>query len=196
MRIFSRLTPLTRRRLQVFFSQGRARLGLVVLGFTLLFSMTAELWSHQKPLVLVREGKWYFPILRNTPAAEEVLQDAMMKIWNKATSYDPAKGNLINWCLQIARNAAIDRLRLKRINTTTELIENVSQQLQTASLNPETIGVRELLVTLQPEHRDILELLYFQGYSQSEAAEALNIPLGTLKTRCYAAINQLSALFT
>jgi len=137
-----------------------------------------------------------FQVLRNTPAAEEVLQDAMMKIWNKATSYDPAKGNLINWCLQIARNAAIDRLRLKRINTTTELIENVSQQLQTASLNPETIGVRELLVTLQPEHRDILELLYFQGYSQSEAAEALNIPLGTLKTRCYAAINQLSALFT
>ena len=138
-----------------------------------------------------------FQVLRNTPAAEEVLQDAMMKIWNKSASYDPAKGNLINWCLQIARNTAIDRLRLKRINaSSSELTENLSQQLQTAALNPETIGVRDLLVNLQPEHRDILELLYFQGYSQSEAAEALNIPLGTLKTRCYAAINQLSAMFT
>ncbi|MDX2134133.1 MAG: sigma-70 family RNA polymerase sigma factor [Saprospiraceae bacterium] len=134
-------------------------------------------------------------MLRSTPAAEEALQDTLMKIWNKAGSFDPEKGRLITWCLQIARNTAIDRLRVKRLNQVFEPEDSLNA-LQTGSLNPETIGVRDLLQKLAPEHREILELLYFQGFTQTEAAEALNIPLGTLKTRCYAAINQLGALFT
>ncbi len=134
-------------------------------------------------------------MLRNTSAAEEALQDTLVKIWNKADSFDPEKGRLITWCLQIARNTAIDRLRVKRLNQVYES-EDSLKTIQTGSLNPETIGVRDLLQKLAPEYREILELLYFQGFTQTEAAEALNIPLGTLKTRCYAAINQLGALFT
>ena len=137
-----------------------------------------------------------FHIVRDTPAAEEVLQDALMKIWKNAANFDPEKGSFLNWILQIARNAAIDRVRLKRFSNKSEPIEPVSQSLQQQSINPETIGLAELVQKLDPGQQEIIELIYFQGYSQSEAAERLGMPLGTLKSRLYAAINKLSAMFT
>lgn len=134
-------------------------------------------------------------LVRETPVAEEILQDAMLKIWKNCHQYDPAKGKLLTWCLKIARNAAIDRLRLKKLSITPAPVEEMANQMPIKSINPETIGVKDLLGKLTPDLRVVIDLLYFQGYTQSEAAEKLNIPLGTLKTRCYAAINELGTLF-
>lgn len=137
-----------------------------------------------------------FRVLQNTEAAEEVLQDTVLKIWNNASKYDSTKGNLLNWMVNVARNAAIDRVRLKSFNTRNEQIENVSQLLEEAALNPETIGLKDLMKKLNPDQRIIVDLIYFEGYTQSEAAEALDIPLGTVKSRLYAAIHKLREMFS
>lgn len=137
-----------------------------------------------------------FKVLQQTEAAEEVLQDTILKIWNNASKYDAAKGNLLNWMVNIARNAAIDRVRLKSFNIRNETIENVSHQLEEAALNPETIGLKDLMKKLNPDQSIIVDLIYFKGYTQSEAAEALEIPIGTVKSRLYAAINKLREMFS
>lgn len=137
-----------------------------------------------------------YHVLQNTEAAEEVLQDAMMKIWKNASNFDPGKGSFLNWILQIARNAAIDRVRLKRFSNVSDPIEAASQNPAEATFNPETVDVPDLVRKLEPAQREIIELVYFQGYSQSEAAEALGLPLGTLKSRLYNAINKLGSMFT
>lgn len=137
-----------------------------------------------------------FRVLQNTEAAEEVLQDTMLKIWNNATKYDSGKGNLLNWLVNIARNAAIDRVRLKSFNTRNEKIDTVVQQLEEAGLNPETIGLKDLMKKLSPDQSAIIDLIYFKGYTQSEAAESLSIPIGTVKSRLYAAINKLREMFS
>lgn len=88
----NRFSPLTRRRLKVFFRQGRARLGLVTLGLTLLFSFTAELWSHQNPLIFSREGRWYFPIVQKTAAADFGITDSFVVDYRKLLAEDREKG--------------------------------------------------------------------------------------------------------
>ncbi len=135
-------------------------------------------------------------ILQNTEATEEVLQDTILKIWNNAEKYDADRGNLLTWIINIARNAAIDRARLKSFNRKSEQIENVSHSLEEAAINPETIGLQELVNKLNPEQKAILDLIYFKGYTQSEAAEALEIPIGTVKSRLYAAIGKLREMFS
>lgn len=137
-----------------------------------------------------------YRILQNTEAAEEVLQDTILKIWNNAEKYDAERGNLLTWIINIARNAAIDRARLKSFNRKSEQIENVSHSLEEAAINPETIGLQELVNKLNPEQKAILDLIYFKGYTQSEAAEALEIPIGTVKSRLYAAIGKLREMFS
>lgn len=135
-------------------------------------------------------------ILQQTEAAEEVLQDTMLKIWNNAEKYDASKGNLLTWTINIARNAAIDRARLKSFSRRNEKIEDVSNQLEEAAINPETIGVKELMNKLNKDQKIIIDLIYFKGYTQSEVAETLEIPIGTVKSRLYAAINKLRELFS
>lgn len=135
-------------------------------------------------------------ILQNTEAAEEVLQDTILKIWNNAEKYDAERGNFLTWIINIGRNAAIDRARLKSFNRRSEQIENVSHSLEEAAINPETIGLQELVNKLNPEQKAILDLIYFKGYTQSEAAEALEIPIGTVKSRLYAAIGKLREMFS
>ncbi len=135
-------------------------------------------------------------ILQNTEAAEEVLQDTVMKIWNNAEKFDAGKGNLLTWIINIARNAAIDRARLKSFNRKSEQIEDYSHQLEEAPINPETIGLTDLVKKLNVDQKAIIDLIYFKGYTQSEVAETLGIPLGTVKSRLYAAIGKLRELFS
>ncbi len=137
-----------------------------------------------------------FKIVQQQEAAEEVLQDTILKIWNNASKFDAAKGTLPVWMVNIARNAAIDRIRLKKINTKTQELESISNTLEQQALNPDVIGVKELTEKLNPEQKAIIDLIYFNGYTQSETAEALNIPVGTVKTRLRAAILKMREMFS
>lgn len=135
-------------------------------------------------------------IIGEEETAEEVLQDAFTKIWFKISSYDDQKGKLFTWMLNISRNLAIDRLRSKdhKRQHRTDLIENnvyAIDQKQHHRQNPDTIGVKELLHTLNEDQQLIVNLLYFKGYTQSEVSKEYDIPLGTVKTRLRAAIKHL-----
>ncbi len=140
-----------------------------------------------------------FKVVRDEETASDLLQEVFVKIWNNASGYDASKGRLYTWMLNIARNRSIDFLRSKAHNKsqkTNSIEDNVYavDQANQTSLKTDTIGVREFVDKLKDKHRDIIELVYFQGYTQEETAEELGIPLGTVKTRSRAAIKKLREL--
>jgi len=139
-------------------------------------------------------------IIVDTATAEDVLQETFVKIWHSFSSYNTEKGRLFTWMVNIARNLAIDKIRskdFKNQNKNQELENNVTfiDEQRSTVYKPELLGVKELVETLKPEQKAILELVYFKGYTHVEAAEELEIPLGTIKTRLRMAIQQLRKHF-
>lgn len=131
--------------------------------------------------------------------AEDVLQEVFLKIWQNIKSYDETKGRLYTWMLNIARNQAIDRTRSKDFNNrskTTGLSETVYNQQKAVESKVDDIGLKKILSNLPEENRKLLELAYFQGYTQDEISKMLNIPLGTVKTRIRATIIQLRKILS
>lgn len=131
--------------------------------------------------------------------AEDVLQETFVKIWNNSSSYDASKGRLYTWLLNIARNTAIDKTRSKNFGKSTKVqsiedfVYSVDKQ-HNSTIPVDQIGLRKFVDELKPEQKQLIDLLYFGGFTQSEAAEELNIPLGTIKTRIKAALTRLREL--
>lgn len=141
-----------------------------------------------------------FRIIQHEEIAEDLLQDTFVKIWNSFDSYDASKGRLFTWMVNIARNISIDKTRSKdfRNSSKTEDIENnvLSKDMQSSNaLNPEVLGLKELVAKLKPEHKIILDMVYFRGFTHTEVSEELEIPLGTVKTRLRNAIITLRKVF-
>lgn len=137
-------------------------------------------------------------IVRSDEIAEDVLQESFVKIWKKIHSYDDSKGRLFTWMLNIVRNTSIDKLRKLKSQGKYEIQElkpNVDLGVNNAKINTNHIGVKELLAKLSPEQQEMIEYLYFNGYTQQEVSEELNIPLGTVKTRSRAALKELRKIF-
>jgi RNA polymerase sigma-70 factor (ECF subfamily) len=135
-------------------------------------------------------------IVKSEILAEEVLQDVFIKIWEKIDLYDPQKGRLYTWMINLTRNQALDKLKskeFKRVTKTSEIKDTDAGSLE--SIDPDTIGLKEIVEKLSPEQKQVIDLMYFEGYTQSEIAEKFGIPLGTIKTRVRAAINKLRSLF-
>lgn len=136
-------------------------------------------------------------LISDTDFAADVLQEAFVKIWKQMENYDVQKGRLYTWMLQIARNCAIDVLRSKRFQTQKQIL-NLSESVDvvaTSDFDPDRIGIRQHVGQMKPEHRELIELSYFQGYTQEEMSEMLNLPLGTVKTRMRSALIQLRKYF-
>ena len=139
-------------------------------------------------------------IINETTVAEDVLQDTFVKIWNSFASYSAEKGRLFTWMVNIARNLAIDKIRskdFKNQNKNQDLEINVTfiDEQRNTVYKPELLGIKELVETLKPEQKSILDLVYFKGYTHVEAADELGVPLGTIKTRLRMAIVQLRKHF-
>ena len=135
-------------------------------------------------------------VVKNDEIAEEVLQDVFMKIWNRFGSYDPEKGRLFTWMVNIARHQAIDKTRSKELSQDQKTggLENVVSRIENSEFveqRVEGIGVREILKSLPDEQQFVVEYLYFKGYTQSELADEFDIPLGTVKTRLRLAMQHL-----
>lgn len=133
-------------------------------------------------------------IIPDRDMAGDVLQEVFVKIWKQTESYDATKGRLFTWMMNIARNASIDLLRSKNYQNSTqnrELTESVYEQVGSTITNIDRIGLRKLVHTLKDEQKLLVELSYFEGYTQDEISKMLNIPLGTVKTRLRAALLQL-----
>jgi RNA polymerase sigma-70 factor (ECF subfamily) len=137
-------------------------------------------------------------VLHDEELSNDSLQEVFVKIWNNFDSYNPQKSRLYTWMLNIARNHAIDRLRSKNIRTKKDPAKDkdyVEQNDQQAAPFIEGIGLRRLVEHLEDEQKAVIDLLYFQGFTQAEAAEQLNIPLGTVKSRVRIAIQKLRKFF-
>jgi RNA polymerase sigma-70 factor (ECF subfamily) len=139
------------------------------------------------------------PIVNDKETANDILQEVFVSVWRKIESYDASKGRLFTWLLNIARNAAIDKIRSKSFRndqSTLTIAENIDIRTTgfVSQPNQDYIGLKKLLTRLKDEYRTLIDLSYFQGFTHEEIAKALNIPLGTVKTRIRTALIQLKTM--
>ena len=135
-------------------------------------------------------------MIEDSQLAEDVLQEAFLKIWNNFKQYDETKGRLFTWMVNITRNLTIDTLRSKGYKKQQKIFkdENSVSGLKDLTAGVErfdTMGLRKQVAALKPEQKLIIDLAYFGGYTQEEISKEMGIPLGTVKTRMRAAIIEL-----
>ena len=137
-----------------------------------------------------------YRMVEDKELAEDILQEAFIKIWNNFTNYDRIKGKLFTWMLNITRNLTIDTLRSKgykkqrKIRNTENSIYNFVDNSSGAE-RFDSLGIRKHLAHLKINQKQIIDLAYFSGFTQDEIAKQLSIPLGTVKTRMRTAIIEL-----
>ena len=133
-------------------------------------------------------------MIRIPAEAEDVLQETFLQIWKKGDTYVEAKGTVYTWIITIARNKAIDHLRSAQQNSRFwKMDENLLLRLQdeTHTSNPLSAAistdyerfVSEGFATLSPEQRRVIEMSYYEGHTQAQISDHLELPLGTVKTR-------------
>jgi RNA polymerase sigma-70 factor, ECF subfamily len=164
----------------------------------------AELYDRFAPTLLALARR----VLDNHADAEEVLQEVFVQVWNRGERYDPARSSVSTWLVLIARSRAIDRLRSRRVvertheaqaqaavgasgtsgvaepHTSPEALENVF-------IHERHERVRREMASLPAEQRQVLEMAFYQGLTQSEIAAKAGLPLGTVKTRTLLAMKKL-----
>lgn len=148
-------------------------------------------------------GSLFNAILQVIPdkeTASDVLQEVFVTIWKNMDKYDPGKGRLFTWLLKLTRNAAINKTRSKiyKSQQKNEDIANYVNNIEQKTAHVQEvnqIGLRKQVHQLKVEYKNVLELSYYQGFTQEEVAKALNLPLGTVKTRIRNALIELRKQF-
>jgi RNA polymerase sigma-70 factor (ECF subfamily) len=135
-------------------------------------------------------------IVNDRKDAENLLQDCFVKIWRNVEYYDSEKGRLATWIINIARNIAIDFTRSKyfsqkRKNRNLENIVNMGTRYTVTEIPVDSLNLRQLVEKLTPTCREVIERMYFEGYTQQEIADNFGIPLGTVKSRTRQALKEL-----
>lgn len=140
-----------------------------------------------------------FRIVRVQTIAEDILQETFMRVWVKRDTFEGSKGSLFTWMLNIARNMAIDHIRSASVRTT-EIHEDLStvrmeQGTDDQPVFEETVDLASLVEQLPHEQQEIIELVYFKGFTHQEISEERGIPLGTVKSRLRLAMNTLRTFY-
>jgi len=141
-------------------------------------------------------------ILNEREEAEDAVQEAFLQVWREAGSYDPKRGNVSTWLTTIARSRAIDKLRSRKArkvyDPASEDFQEVAEQLPDKGILRDGLDnrllMRKVFGSLSVEQRVAIEMAYYEGMSQTEIAEALREPLGTIKTRIRGGLLRLRAL--
>ena len=153
--------------------------------FTLLYD------NYSKSLYAI-----IFNLIKDKEEAEDVLQEVFVKIWKNIDTYNTSKGRLYTWMLNIARNTSIDTLRSKNFNnnqknlSTDNFVHILDDNSKTIN-KIDAIGIKEFIKKLKPKCIQLIDLLFFKGYTQQEASDELEIPLGTVKTQNRNCMNEL-----
>ena len=140
-----------------------------------------------------------FNLIKDKEEAEDVLQEVFVKIWKNIDTYNTSKGRLYTWMLNIARNSSIDKLRSKNFNnnqknlSTDNFVHILDDNSKTIN-KIDAIGIKEFIKKLKPKCIQIIDLLFFKGYTQQETSDELEIPLGTVKTQNRNCMNELRLL--
>jgi RNA polymerase sigma factor (sigma-70 family) len=142
-----------------------------------------------------------YKIVRDRDVAEELLQDVFIKIWQHIDTYDPHKGTLFTWMLNITRNTCKDYFRSKHYLRQKLVSENGLERIDFIN-NPAQITYQgdnkdlyQLTQTLELKYKEIIDYVYIYGYTQEEVAKILKIPIGTVKTRSRTALKILRELY-
>ena len=137
-----------------------------------------------------------FNLIKDKEEAEDVLQEVFVKIWKNIDTYNTSKGRLYTWMLNIARNTSIDKLRSKNFNnnqknlSTDNFVHILDDNSKTIN-KIDAIGIKEFIKKLKPKCIQLIDLLFFKGYTQQDASDELEIPLGTVKTQNRNCMNEL-----
>jgi RNA polymerase sigma-70 factor, ECF subfamily len=136
-------------------------------------------------------------ILRDTAAAEDILQDVFMQLWRNPDAFDASRGSLPGWLAVIARNRAIDSLRKRRAETDiSEVVVSIEPDLVSeAEWSRALEKIRSALGRMPSPQRSALEMAFFEGLTHSEIAAQTGEPLGTIKTRIRAGLVSLRKAF-
>ncbi|MFT6994107.1 MAG: RNA polymerase sigma factor (sigma-70 family) [Maribacter sp.] len=136
-------------------------------------------------------------VVRSDDLAQDVLQESFVKIWKKSDTYDPSKAKLFTWLFRITRNTAIDKLRSVNTKTDKEIQIDVSDvyNIGVESTKPELMDMQEHLNKIEDKYQIVLDALFFQGMTQQEASEELDIPLGTIKSRLKIGLRELRKIY-
>ena len=136
--------------------------------------------------------------LRDEERAADVLQESFLKIWKNIASYNPEKGRLFTWIMNIARNGAIDAARVEGRKPAMDDIDDraVQNERDVAEDSLTTSSeMKAIIDMLRPERKVLIDMAYFQGYTHEEISEKLGIPLGTVKSRIRTALQELKQYF-
>ena len=136
-------------------------------------------------------------VISDDDTAQDVLQESFIKVWKKCKSYDPSKAKLFTWLYRICYNSAIDKVRSLNNKTKKEIqIENSNvYKLTTSSLNQDTLDIKKHLSSLELKYQVVINALFFEGMTQQEACDDLNIPLGTIKSRLKIGLRELRKIY-
>ena len=136
-------------------------------------------------------------VVKDEDLAQDELQESFIKIWKKADSYDPSKAKLFTWLFRITRNTAIDKLRSVNNKASKEVQIDVSDvyKVGVKGISPDHMDVQDNLDKLEEKYRIVLEALFFDGMTQQEASEELDIPLGTIKSRLKIGLRELGKFY-
>ncbi|TQM21655.1 RNA polymerase sigma-70 factor (ECF subfamily) [Chryseobacterium aquifrigidense] len=188
----------------------------ILLHLTRKINAIKTTYSEEELIVLLKEknetgfhylydhysGALYGIILRIVQSkeyTEEVIQDVFVKIWNSIHQYDVSKGRFYTWMINIARNTAIDYLKSKgfqnelKNQSLPDFVYNTAE-LSTVNNSSDYIGFNNVLEGLEVDKQELINLAYYQGYTQHEISEKLKIPLGTVKTKMRNALMKLKDL--
>jgi len=136
-------------------------------------------------------------VLSDEELAQDALQETYIKVWKKAKSYDVKKAKLFTWLYRIAYNTAIDKVR-SQSNRDSKVIQIEASnvyKLTSESLNQDVLDIKTHLKTLDEKYQTVINALFFEGMTQQEASEELDIPLGTIKSRLKIGLRELKKIY-
>ena len=136
-------------------------------------------------------------IIKDEDTAQDVLQETFVKIWRYSKKYDSNKAKLFTWLYRIAYNTAIDKVRSqknkqgKEVQIDTYAVYNITSN----ELNQDVLDIQKHLSSLDEKYQIVINALFFEGMTQQEASDELDIPLGTIKSRLKIGLRELKKIY-
>jgi RNA polymerase sigma-70 factor (ECF subfamily) len=136
-------------------------------------------------------------IIADDDTAQDVLQESFIKIWRYSKKYDPDKAKLFTWLYRIAYNTAIDKVRSQKNKDGNEVQIETSNvyKISADELNQDVMDMQKHLGSLDEKYQIVINALFFEGMTQQEASEELDIPLGTIKSRLKIGLRELKKIY-
>jgi len=136
-------------------------------------------------------------VLTDSDLAQDALQETFIKVWKKAKTYDSKKAKLFTWLYRIAYNTAIDKVRSYNNKASKEIQIDASDvyKLTGDSLNQDVLDIQKHLSSIDEKYQIVINALFFEGMTQQEASDELEIPLGTIKSRLKIGLRELKKIY-